>query len=44
MILKKDVEENGMSFSTKAILYSQDRATGGQVLTFNRNSAFDKAF
>ena len=42
--IKKDVEENGMSFSTKAILYSQDRATGGQVLTFNRNSAFDKAF
>ena len=42
--IKKDVEENGMSFSTKAILYSQDRATGGQVLHFNRNSAFDKAF
>jgi len=33
-----------MSFATKAILYSHDRATGGQVLTFNRNSAFDKAF
>lgn len=42
--IKKDVEENGMSFATKAILYSQDRATGGQLLTFNRNSAFDKAF
>ena len=42
--IKKDVEEEGMSFATKAILYSQDRATGGQVLTFNRNSAFDKAF
>lgn len=42
--IKKDVEENGMSFATKAILYSHDRATGGQVLTFNRNSAFDKAF
>ena len=41
--IKKDVEENGMSFATKAILYSQDRATGGQLLTFNRNSAFDKA-
>ena len=42
--IKKDVEGNGMSFATKAILYSQDRATGGQLLTFNRNSAFDKAF
>ena len=42
--IKKDVEENGMSFATKAILYSQDRATGGQLLTSNRNSAFDKAF
>ena len=42
--IKKDVEENGMSFATKAILYSQDRATGGQLLTFNRNSSFDKAF
>ena len=42
--IKKDVEENGMSFASKAILYSQDRATGGQLLTFNRNSAFDKAF
>ena len=42
--IKKDVEENGMSFATKAILYSQDRATGGQLWTFNRNSAFDKAF
>ena len=42
--IKKDVEEKGMSFATKAILYSQDRATGGQLLTFNRNSAFDKAF
>mgnify|MGYP001642281206 FL=1 len=42
--IEKDVEENGMSFATKAILYSQDRATGGQLLTFNRNSAFDKAF
>ena len=42
--IKKDVDEEGMSFATKAILYSQDRATGGQVLTFNRNSAFDKAF
>ena len=42
--IKKDVEENGMSFATKAILYSQDRAPGGQLLTFNRNSAFDKAF
>ena len=42
--IKKDVEENGMSFATKARLYSQDRATGGQLLTFNRNSAFDKAF
>ena len=30
--IKKDVEEEGMSFATKAILYSQDRA------------AFDKAF
>ena len=42
--IKEDVEKNGMSFATKAILYSQDRATGGQELTFNRNSAFDKAF
>ena len=42
--IKKDVEENGMSCATKAILDSQDRATGGQLLTFNRNSAFDKAF
>lgn len=42
--IKADVEQNGTSFSTKAILYSQDRATGGQVLTFNRASHFDKAF
>ena len=42
--IKKDVEENGMSFATKAILYSQDRATGGQLLTFNLNSSFDKYF
>ncbi|AMD85505.1 periplasmic chaperone for outer membrane proteins SurA [Capnocytophaga haemolytica] len=42
--IKEDVEKNGASFSTKAILYSQDRGTGGQVLTFNRNSSFDKAF
>ncbi|MDO4229745.1 MAG: peptidylprolyl isomerase [Capnocytophaga sp.] len=42
--IKADVEQNGASFSTKAILYSQDRATGGQTLTFNRASHFDKAF
>lgn len=42
--IKDDLEQNGGSFSTKAILYSQDRGTGGQVLTFNRASHFDKAF
>lgn len=42
--IKADVEQNGSSFSTKAILYSLDRATGGEVLTFNRSSHFDKAF
>ncbi|MDO5606820.1 MAG: peptidylprolyl isomerase [Capnocytophaga sp.] len=42
--IKSDVETTGSSFSTKAILYSQDRATGGQLLTFNRTSSFDKAF
>ncbi|GIM55905.1 peptidylprolyl isomerase [Capnocytophaga canimorsus] len=42
--IKADVETTGSSFSTKAILYSQDRATGGQVLTFNRASMFDKTF
>ncbi|CEN37131.1 peptidylprolyl isomerase [Capnocytophaga cynodegmi] len=42
--IKADVEQNGVSFATKAILYSKDRATGGQTLTFNRSSHFDKAF
>lgn len=42
--IKADVEETGSSFATKAILYSQDRATGGQTLAFNRNSSFDKNF
>ncbi|ATA67355.1 peptidylprolyl isomerase [Capnocytophaga cynodegmi] len=42
--IKADVEQNGVSFATKAILYSKDRATGGQTLTFNRSSLFDKAF
>lgn len=42
--IKADVEQNGSSFSMKAILYSQDRATGGQTLEFNRNGLFDKAF
>ena len=42
--IKEDVENNGSSFATKAILYSQDRATGGKTLTFNRKSAFDKDF
>ena len=42
--IKKDVLENGTSFSTKAILYSADRATGGKELTFNRKSSFAKEF
>ena len=42
--IKADVEQNGASFATKAILYSLDRASSGEVLTFNRNSHFDKAF
>ncbi|MFK8269811.1 peptidylprolyl isomerase [Capnocytophaga stomatis] len=42
--IKADVEQNGTSFATKAILYSKDRVTGGQTLTFNRSSHFDKAF
>lgn len=42
--IKSDVETTGSSFSTKAILYSQDRATGGKTLTFNRSSALDKTF
>lgn len=42
--IKKDVQENGQSFSTKAILYSADRATGGKELTFNRKSGFAKEF
>ncbi|GET45721.1 peptidylprolyl isomerase [Capnocytophaga felis] len=42
--IKADVEQNGASFATKAILYSKDRATGGQTLSFNRSSHFDKAF
>lgn len=42
--IKKEVLTNGASFATKAILYSQDRATGGNVLTFNRTSPFDKDF
>ena len=42
--IKKDIVENGASFSTKAILYSADRATGGKELTFNRRSSFAKEF
>ena len=42
--IKKDIIENGASFSTKAILYSADRATGGKELTFNRRSSFAKEF
>ena len=42
--IKKDVQENGASFPTKAILYSADRATGGKELTFNRKSSFAKEF
>lgn len=42
--IKKDVEENGTSFATKAILYSADRATGGKELTFSRKSSFAKEF
>ena len=42
--IKKDVLENGASFPTKAILYSADRATGGNELTFNRKSSFAKEF
>lgn len=42
--IKQDVLENGSSFSTKAILYSVDRATGGKELTFNRKSPFAKEF
>ena len=42
--IKKDIVENGASFSTKAILYSADRATGGKELTFNMRSGFAKEF
>lgn len=42
--IKQDVEQNGASFATKAILYSVDRATGGKTLTFNRKSSFAKEF
>lgn len=42
--IKKDVEQNGANFATKAILYSLDRATGGKELTFNRKSSFAKEF
>ncbi|ATA73250.1 peptidylprolyl isomerase [Capnocytophaga sp. H4358] len=42
--IKADVEQTGSSFSMKAILYSQDRGTGGEMLTFNRNSPYDKTF
>ena len=42
--IKKDIIENGASFSTQAILYSADRATGGKELTFNRRSSFAKEF
>ena len=42
--LKEIKIENGASFSTKAILYSADRATGGKELTFNRRSSFAKEF
>ncbi|MDO4880951.1 MAG: peptidylprolyl isomerase [Capnocytophaga sp.] len=42
--IKKDVEDNGASFATKAILYSADRGTGGKELTFSRKSSFAKEF
>ena len=42
--IKKDIIENGASLSTKAILCSADRATGGKELTFNRRSSFAKEF
>ena len=42
--MKAKIVENGASFSTKAILYSADRATGGKELTFNRRSSFAKEF
>jgi len=43
---KADIEENGASFSTKAVLYSQDPGTasdGGRV-TLTRKDAFVKEF
>ena len=42
--IKAEVEDQGTSFATKAILYSHDRATGGKTLSLNRKSAFVKEF
>nr|WP_141877053.1 peptidylprolyl isomerase [Gramella sp. Hel_I_59] len=43
---KADIEENGASFSTKAVLYSDDEVTGrdGGRITLTRKDAFVKEF
>ncbi len=41
---RKDVLENGSRFSTKAILYSDDTRTGGDILTLGRKDPFVKEF
>jgi len=43
---KADIEENGASFSTKAVLYSQDpgNASDGGRITLTRKDAFVKEF
>ena len=41
---REDVLENGSKFATKAILYSDDTQTGGNILSLGRKDAFVKEF
>ena len=41
---RADVLENGSKFATKAILYSDDTQTGGDILSLGRKDAFVKEF
>jgi len=41
---RSDVLDNGSKFATKAILYSDDTKTGGDILSLGRKDAFVKEF